>query len=100
MTAIIEPSAKQPARRRRDVATQWQLMWWKLKRNRMALIGLSFVAVLVLISLFAEAISPYRPLSRNPQYLAGEPMVVRLDQITAARMLQSTAQIAAMALRP
>jgi hypothetical protein len=30
----------------------------------------------------------------------GEPVVVRLDQITAARMLQSAAQIAAMALRP
>lgn len=67
--------------RRPDLATQWQLIWWKFRRHHMAMIGLAFVLLLVTISLFAEAISPYRPLTRNADYLAGEPMLPRfLDE--------------------
>ena len=64
-------------RRRPDLATQWQLIWWKFRRHHMAMIGLTFVVLLATISIFAEGISPYRPATRNADYLAGEPMLPR-----------------------
>jgi peptide/nickel transport system permease protein len=60
--------------RRPDTATQWQLMWWKFRRHPLAMIGLGVMALLVLFSLFAEPISPYRPDQRDTRYLAGPPM--------------------------
>jgi peptide/nickel transport system permease protein len=62
--------------RRPDTATQWQLMWWKFRRHPLASIGLGVMALLVLFSLFAETISPYRPDQRDTRYLAGPPMGV------------------------
>ncbi|MBM3596708.1 MAG: ABC transporter permease [Alphaproteobacteria bacterium] len=60
--------------RRPDAATQWQLMWWRFRRHHMALIGLSVLGLLLLISVFAEFIAPYAPATRNTRYLAGPPM--------------------------
>ena len=59
---------------RPDVASQWQLMWWRFKRHRMAVIGLSVLGLLLFISVFAEFIAPYSPLQRSKAYLGGEPM--------------------------
>ncbi len=61
---------------RPDVASQWQLMWWRFKRHRMAVIGLSVLGLLLFISVFAEFIAPYSPLQRSKTYLGGEPMPI------------------------
>ncbi len=45
-------------------ATQWQLMWWQYKKNRMAFIGMFVLAILYLIALFAPFVAPYAPLER------------------------------------
>jgi peptide/nickel transport system permease protein len=73
--ADISRFAWKKTRRRPDLATQWQLIWWKFRRHHMAMIGLVFVILLATISIFAEAISPYRPATRNADYLAGAPML-------------------------
>lgn len=62
------------ARRRPDLASQWQLMWWKFKKHRLALAGLALLGIFGLMTLFAESISPYPPGLRNPAYVAGPPM--------------------------
>ena len=64
--------------KRPDIATQWQLMWWRFKRHHMAMIGLSVLALFVFIALFAEVLAPYDPGKRNTRYLAGPPMGVHL----------------------
>ena len=61
-----------------DTATQWQLMWWKFRRHHMAIVGLSALGLLVLISVFAEMIAPYAPATRNSRYLAGPPMGIHV----------------------
>jgi len=66
------------AKRRPEVATQWQLMWWKFRRHHMALVGIMVLGVLALVSLLPELIAPVAPGSRNSQYLAGEPMGIHL----------------------
>jgi len=38
---------------------QWQIAWRRLRRHRLAMVGLSVLAVIVLLSLAASVISPY-----------------------------------------
>ena len=61
-----------------DLATHWQLMWWKFRKNRMALIAAGILGIFLIISLFAEFIAPYAPGTRNTSYLQGPPMRVHL----------------------
>jgi peptide/nickel transport system permease protein len=57
-------------------ASQFQLMWWKFKKHRLALIGTVLLAIFVFIALFAEFLSPYAPGARTPNYLFGGPQVL------------------------
>ena len=63
--------------RRPDLAGQWQLMWWKFRRHRLAMVGLALLGLFLTFTLFAEAIGPYPPSERNPRYVAGAPMLPR-----------------------
>ena len=67
--------------RRPELATQWQLMWWKFKRHHMALIGMSVLAMLVFLSAFAGFIGPEAPFTRNNQYLSGGPMGIHFFDV-------------------
>lgn len=44
-----------PLRRR----SQWVDVWLRLKRNKLAMVGLCIVAVIVFVSIFADIIAPY-----------------------------------------
>ena len=70
------PANKKKKSRTRDydIATHWQLMWWKFKRHHMAILGLSLLAVFLVISLVPEFLAPYKPHSRNLRYSQGPPM--------------------------
>ena len=61
---------------RPDIATQWQLMWWRFKRHHMAMLGTSVLGLLLFIAAFAEILAPINPAQRNPRYLGGEPMPI------------------------
>jgi peptide/nickel transport system permease protein len=57
-------------------ASQFQLMWWKFKKHRLAIIGTVLLAVFIFIALFAEFLSPYAPAVRTPNYLFGRPQTL------------------------
>lgn len=76
MVAAAAPAARRA--RRPDVASQWQLMWWRFKRHHMAIVGMSVLAAFTLVAVLAEFLAPYAPATRNPRYLSGPPMVVHL----------------------
>ena len=61
-----------------DYATHWQLMWWKFRKNRMAMIAVGVLGIFLIISLFAEFIAPYKSGTRNINYLQGPPLRVHL----------------------
>ena len=82
MTAAAPISTRKKGRLKRpELATQWQLMWWKFKKHHMALIGMSVLAVLVFLAVFAEFISPEIPFARNNKYLAGGPMGIHFFDV-------------------
>jgi peptide/nickel transport system permease protein len=69
---------RRPRPQRPEVATQWQLVWRRFRRHRVALTGVAIIGLLVFMSLFAEILAPYGPSQRNPRYVNGPPMLVHL----------------------
>jgi peptide/nickel transport system permease protein len=62
-------------------ATQFQLIWWRFKKHRLALIGSGILGLYLLIALFAEFWAPLSPFTRNSRYLLGPPQVLHfLDE--------------------
>jgi peptide/nickel transport system permease protein len=53
-------------------------MWWKFKRHRMALVGMSVLAVFLVICIIPEFLAPYGPQERNTKYPKGSPMGVHV----------------------
>jgi peptide/nickel transport system permease protein len=50
------------------VASQWQLMWWRFRKHRLAVISGVVVIVLYLIALVAEFVAPYNPDLQDVRY--------------------------------
>jgi len=42
------------------VATQWQLMWWKFRKHKLAMLGGIVTILIYLVAIFAEFLSPVR----------------------------------------
>lgn len=47
------------------VASEWQLMWYKFSRHRLAVVCGSIVLMLYVVALFVEFIAPYNPETQN-----------------------------------
>lgn len=45
------------------VATQWQLMWWRFRRHKLALASAVIVILFYLVAIFCEFLAPYNPNS-------------------------------------
>ena len=60
------------------VATQWQLMWRKFRRHRLALAGGAVLACFYLGALFAEFLSASVPSERYAKMAFAPPQRVRL----------------------
>jgi len=59
-------------------ASQWQLIWWRLRRHRFAMISLWFLLALYATIPFVEFLAPYELRSRHPEYVYSPPQRVRL----------------------
>jgi peptide/nickel transport system permease protein len=66
-------TAASQAELRYYTASQFQLIWWRFKKHRLALIGTIILAFFAIIALFAEFLAPYDPATRTPEYLFGPP---------------------------
>lgn len=70
--APLPPGVAQEVEIKYYTASQFQLMWWKFKKHKLALIGSAILGLFVFVAAFAEFLSPYAPLSAPPlTYLAG-----------------------------
>jgi len=59
-------------------AGQWQLVWWKFRRHKLAQLGTIVLGILYFIAIFAGFVSPHDPLRRFKQYLAHPPVAVHI----------------------
>ena len=58
-------------------ASQWQLVWWRFRRNRLGLLGAGILATYILILILAELLAPYSGMTLDVEYVLGPPQVVR-----------------------
>jgi peptide/nickel transport system permease protein len=59
------------------MASQWQLMWWRFTRHKLAVISSVVVLLLYLVALFVEFLAPYDPNKYYAAYQLNPPMPVR-----------------------
>lgn len=80
--AKAEPPAPDasPSEHSGDVALlgQWQLMWIRFKKHRLALVGAVIVGLFYLVALFAEFLAPSVPDLYNREYPYSPPQRLRL----------------------
>ena len=58
-------------------ASQWQLVWWRFRRNRLGLLGAGILATYIFVLVFAEFLAPYGGTTLDVEYVLGPPQVVR-----------------------
>ncbi len=67
-----------PAQERIYLASQWQLMWWKFKRHKVAVWCGVFLIWLYLVAIFAEFLAPYNLDARHIEKIYHPPQGIHL----------------------
>lgn len=58
------------------IASQWQLTWWAFRKHKLAQVGLWVIAILYLMSLFAEFVAPDQPAKQNRRAVFHPPQMI------------------------
>jgi peptide/nickel transport system permease protein len=58
------------------LASQWQLMWWRFRRHKMAILGAIVLLFLYSIALFWEFLAPYQPHRYDVKYAYAPPQIL------------------------
>jgi peptide/nickel transport system permease protein len=61
-----------------EVASQWQLMWWKFRKHRLALLGLLVVLTFYFVALFADFFAPVSTDTYLADYAYAPPQTLHL----------------------
>jgi len=59
-------------------ASLMELMWWRLKQHRLAIISMWVLLALYLLVFFAEIFAPYNPNARHTEYIYAPPQSIHL----------------------
>jgi len=59
------------------VASQWQLVWWRFKKHKLAFVSMTILAILYVIAVFAEIVAPYDPNETSTKLLFVPPRKIR-----------------------
>lgn len=57
--------------------SQWQLVWWRFRRHRAAMVGLWILGIMALLGAFADFFAPYGGTTRDRDYILGPPQMVK-----------------------
>ena len=60
------------------VASQWQLMWWKFRRHKLAMAGGVILIIFYLVAIFAEFVAPYDPEAYFASFKLAPPTPIRI----------------------
>ena len=58
------------------IASQWQLMWRKFKKHKLAIFGGTVLAILYILAIFCGFFSPYNIYKRHTQYVDCPPQKI------------------------
>ncbi|NLS79028.1 MAG: ABC transporter permease [Chloroflexi bacterium] len=74
-SSIPQPEEK-AAEDRVYVASQWQLMWWRFRKHKVAIISAVLLILMYLTIIFAEFVSPYDPRINHRKFLYAPPQKI------------------------
>ncbi len=69
-----------------EVASQWQLVWWKFRRHKLALVSLGVIILVYLAAAFTEVIAPYGAEHNDAKYPLVGPQGVRWADRSEGRL--------------
>ena len=72
------PAAASADDRRRSYASQWQLMWWRFRRHKLAVASGWIVLAIYLVALFAEFLAPLPPNKTSVRHTYAPPQAIGL----------------------
>ena len=64
-------------------AGQWQLVWWKFRRHRLAQTAVWVLAFFYVVVLFAEFVAPHAPLTRYKDLASAPPTKVQFFEVVS-----------------
>jgi peptide/nickel transport system permease protein len=67
-----------PLQERYFLASQWRMMWWKLKRHRIAVISGAVLLAMYLSILICEFLAPYNYQARHADFIYAPPQGIHL----------------------
>jgi peptide/nickel transport system permease protein len=67
-----------PEQERYYMASQWRMMWWKLRRHRLAVVSGAILLLLYVSILFSEIIAPYALDTRHTRHIYHPPQEIHL----------------------
>jgi peptide/nickel transport system permease protein len=79
--AAFDPYAVErmtPAQERFYMASQWRMMWWKLRRHRVAVLSGAVLLTMYMSILVVEFLAPYDLDTRNTDFIFAPPQRVRI----------------------
>lgn len=65
-------------------AGQWQLVWWKFRRHKLAQLAIVVLAIFYLTAIFADIVAPFDPQHRMKEFLALSPNQVHIIDSTGS----------------
>ena len=68
--------AMTPTQERFYMASQWRMMWWKLKRHRLAVISGAVLLAMYVSILFSEFLAPYALRTRHVDFIFAPPQAI------------------------
>lgn len=75
LETLVEDSSQTSEEERLYVAGQWQLMWWKFRRHKMALLCIVILIIVYGITVFCDFLAPYDPYRYDVQYAYAPPQL-------------------------
>jgi peptide/nickel transport system permease protein len=75
-----QTSAEDSKAHRKQVASQWRLIWWKFTRHKVAVVAGAIVLAIYFVGLFAEFLAPSDPNATAARYTYAPPQMLHLFQ--------------------
>ncbi|GAB4557287.1 MAG: ABC transporter permease [Anaerolineae bacterium] len=76
--AVVLPQLAVEEDERFYYATQWELIWWRFRRHRIAMASAILLGLLYFVAIFAEFFSPYLPSTRFEGYQQASPVRIHI----------------------
>lgn len=59
------------------IASQWQLIWWRFRRHKLALVSMIVTVTIYVVALFAGFFAPFDPRAYSAKYAFAPPQPIR-----------------------